>query len=169
VSKQFELPTRANRTAEEGVFDDGFGIRSKVRFDRRVARVREAENRQFGTFCLRGSERKLGQAALDRSEVSPGLRQAGWIQAISDEVAAQPAIVAEIGDRYRRVTGLLEGRRELGRLDAASQNDRGIRPVRTCPQHTRDRGGSISEQKKGRFLLGINERNDLWRAVGIHK
>ncbi|MGB8548483.1 MAG: hypothetical protein WCD82_09890, partial [Xanthobacteraceae bacterium] len=78
-----------------GVFDDGFGIRSKVRFDRRVARVREAENRQFGTFCLRGSERKLGQAALDRSEVSPGLRQAGWIQAISDEVAAQPTIVAE--------------------------------------------------------------------------
>ncbi|MGA8414725.1 MAG: hypothetical protein WB756_23480 [Xanthobacteraceae bacterium] len=169
MSKQFELPTRANRTAEEGVFDDGFGIRSKVRFDRRVARVREAENRQFGTFCLRGSERKLGQAALDRSEMPLGVRQAGWIQAISDEVAAQPTIVAEVGNRYRRVTGLLEGRRELGRLDAASQNDRGIRPVRTCPQHTRDRGGSISEQKKGRFLLGINERNDLWRAVGIHK
>ena len=106
MSKQFELPTRANRAAEEGVFDDRFGIRSKVRFDRRVARVREAENRQFGTFCLRGSERKLGQAALDRSEVSPGLRQAGWIQAISDEVAAQPTIVAEVGNRYRRVTGL---------------------------------------------------------------
>ena len=108
MSKQFELPTRANRAAEEGVFDDGFGIRSKVRFDRRVARVREAENCQFGTFCLRGSERKLGQAALDRSEMPLGVRQAGWIQAISDEVAAQPAIVAEIGDRYRRVTGLLE-------------------------------------------------------------
>ncbi|MFZ0126457.1 MAG: hypothetical protein WAL48_20005, partial [Xanthobacteraceae bacterium] len=97
------------------------------------------------------------------------VRQAGWIQAISDEVAAQPAIVAEIGDRYRRVSRLIKRLSEFGGIYAASQNDRGIRPVRTCPQHTRDRGGSISEQKKGRFLLGINERNDLWRAVGIHK
>jgi hypothetical protein len=37
MSQQFELPTRAGRGADEGVFDDRFRFRCEACLDRRVA------------------------------------------------------------------------------------------------------------------------------------
>src|SRR5262249_62177595 len=59
VSEQLELPACCSRAAEQRIFNDGFGIRSKARFDRRIARVRKAQYRQLCALRLERPEWKL--------------------------------------------------------------------------------------------------------------